>query len=83
MIFVEVKTFASLKPGHPADRVDEEKQKRVTKAALRYLKRHKLLECRCRFDVIAIWWPEGAKEPTRIEHYPGAFEATGVTGFFS
>lgn len=83
MIFVEVKTLASLKPGHPAERVDEEKQRRVTKAALRYLKRHQLLECRCRFDVIAIWWPDGSAQPTKIEHYPSAFEATGVNGFFS
>ncbi len=83
IIFVEVKTFASLKPGHPAERVDEEKQRRVTKAALRYLKRHQLLECRCRFDVIAIWSPDGSTEATRIEHYPAAFEATGVNGFFS
>lgn len=83
IIFIEVKTFASLKPGHPAERVDEEKQRRVTKAALRYLKRHRLLECRCRFDVVAIWWPDQAMRPTRIEHYPAAFEATGVNGFFS
>ncbi len=83
VIFVEVKTLASLKPGHPADRVDEDKQQRITKAALRYLKRHRLLECRCRFDVIAIWWPEGEKEPARLEHYQAAFEASGVNGFFS
>ncbi len=83
VIFVEVKTLASLKPGHPADRVDEDKQQRITKAALRYLKRHRLLECRCRFDVIAIWWPEGEKEPTRLEHYQAAFETSGVNGFFS
>jgi putative endonuclease len=83
LAFVEVKTLASLKPGHPAERVDENKQTRVTRAALRYLHRHKLLNCRCRFDVVAVWWPTDQPQPTRIEHYPAAFEATGTDSFFS
>ena len=83
IIFVEVKTLASTKPGHPADRVDENKQARITRAGLRYLHRNKLLGCICRFDVVAVWWPSDSNEPTRIEHYPGAFEATNVTGFYS
>ncbi len=83
IIFVEVKTFASTKPGHPAERVDEKKQTRITRAALRYLKRNKLLNWKCRFDVVAIWWPEEFELPTKIEHYAGAFEATGVDGFYS
>ena len=83
LIFVEVKTFASIKPGHPAERVDENKQARVTRAALRYLRRNNLLNCKCRFDVVAVWWPVGVPAPTRMEHYPHAFEATGVNGFYS
>lgn len=83
MIFVEVKTLATTKPGHPADRVDEGKQRRITHAALRYLKRKSLLGCRCRFDVVAVWWPEASDEPTRIEHYEAAFEAVGAGQFFS
>jgi putative endonuclease len=83
LAFVEVKTLASLKPGHPADRVDENKQARVTRAALRYLHRNKLLECKCRFDVVAVWWPADSVQPTRIEHYPDAFEATGTDSFYS
>lgn len=83
IIFVEVKTLASTKPGHPADRVDENKQARITRAALRYLQRCKLLNCPCRFDVVAVWWPEDHVMPARIEHYPGAFEACGVEGFYS
>ncbi|WP_236622108.1 YraN family protein [Novipirellula maiorica] len=77
VIFVEVKTHSTTKPGHPADRVDEAKQGRVTRAALRYLKRKKLLGARCRFDVVAVWWPSGLAEPERIEHYEAAFEAAG------
>ncbi|WP_345320725.1 YraN family protein [Novipirellula rosea] len=77
IIFVEVKTHSTTKPGHPADRVDEAKQGRITRAALRYLKRKKLLGSRCRFDVVAVWWPSGLAEPERIEHYEAAFEAVG------
>jgi len=77
IIFVEVKTLATTKPGHPAERVDENKQGRITRAALRYLKRKRLLGTPCRFDVIAIWWPGDAQRPTRMEHYEAAFEAAG------
>ena len=74
IIFVEVKTLASRKPGHPADRVDAAKQTRITRAALRYMRRHKILGVRCRFDVVAVWWHDDAPEPQRIEHYESAFE---------
>jgi putative endonuclease len=77
LIFVEVKTLQTTRPGHPAERVDETKQARITRAALRYLKRRGLLGTPCRFDVIAIWWPKGQPHPQRIEHYEHAFEAAG------
>ena len=77
IIFVEVKTHSTTKPGHPADRVDDAKQGRVTRAAMRYLKRKHLLGMPCRFDVIAVWWPGQTPEPERIEHYEAAFEAAG------
>ena len=77
IIFVEVKTLATTKPGHPADRVDEAKQRRITRAALRYLKRKKLLGIDARFDVVAVWWPKDLAEPHRIEHYESAFDAVG------
>lgn len=77
IIFVEVKTHSTSKPGHPADRVDAEKQGRVSRAALRYLKRKKLLGVKARFDVIAVWWSGNGREPDRIEHYESAFEIAG------
>lgn len=83
IVFVEVKTLATTKPGHPADRVDEAKQAQITRAALRYLRRQNMLNVRSRFDVVAIWWVGDTPEPQRIEHYESAFEATGVSGFFS
>ncbi len=77
LIFVEVKTFQTTKPGHPADRVDENKQARITRAALRFLKRRNLLGTPCRFDVVAVWWPKDSPEPARWEHFEHAFEAVG------
>ncbi len=82
VVFVEVKTHSTHKPGHPAERVDDAKQRRVTQAALRYLKRKRLLGWPCRFDVIAVWWPDETAEPERIEHYESAFESTGEGQFY-
>jgi putative endonuclease len=84
VVFVEVKTLASRRSGHPAERVDENKQARLTRAALRYLKRNRLLEYPCRFDVIAVWWQDReSRVPNRIEHYEAAFEAIGTGQFFA
>ncbi|MGI9471740.1 MAG: YraN family protein [Rubripirellula sp.] len=77
IIFVEVKTHATIKPGHPADRVDDRKQGKITRAALRYLKRQRLLGVAARFDVVAVWWTEDGDAPERIEHYESAFDASG------
>ena len=77
IIFIEVKTLSTTKPGHPADRVDEAKQRRITRAALRYLKRKKLLGTAVRFDVVAVWWPKDYGEPKKMQHYESAFDAVG------
>ena len=82
IVFVEVKTRQSHRWGHPREAVDDAKQRRITRAALAYLKRHHLLEQAARFDVIAVTWPPGAREPI-IEHYPHAFAPTGRWQFFS
>ncbi len=82
VVFVEVKTRTSHDAGHPAEAVGPEKQKRLTRLALAYLKRHDLLECKARFDVLAVTWPEKARKPT-IEHIKNAFEAIGRGQMFS
>jgi len=82
VVFVEVKTRSSQQFGHPEEAVDENKQRRLTRAALAYLKRHGLLECRSRFDVVAVDWPAGTTTP-RVEHYKSAFEAIGSEGLYS
>jgi putative endonuclease len=81
IVFVEVKTRKSTDKGHPADAVDERKQVKLTRLALSFLKRHRLLDQSSRFDVIAITWPDEGKEP-KIEHFKNAFEATGQGSMF-
>jgi putative endonuclease len=82
IVFVEVKTRRSHEAGHPAEAVGPEKQRRRTRLALAYLKRHELLEFAARFDVVAITWPEDAQKPA-IEHIRNAFEAVGRGQLFS
>ena len=62
VVFVEVKTRTGDQKGTPAEAVDHDKQRRLTKLALAYLKRHDLLECKARFDVVSITWPAGSRQ---------------------
>ena len=81
VVFVEVKTRRSHETGHPADAVDEGKQRRLTRLALAWLKRHDLLENSARFDVVAVTWPADKKQPD-IQHFRNAFEPTGKWQMF-
>jgi putative endonuclease len=78
LVFVEVKTRRA---GHPAEAVTPEKQRRLSLAALTFLRRFGLLEQRCRFDVVAVVWPD-AVSPPAIDHIPNAFEPPGRGQFF-
>jgi putative endonuclease len=82
VVFVEVKTRTDHEAGTPAEAIDDLRQQRMTRAALAYLKAHGLLEYPARFDVIALTWPDGAREPT-LEHFKDAFPAMGRGQFFS
>jgi putative endonuclease len=82
IVFVEVKTRASTDAGHPVEAIDSRKERRMTQAALAYLKAQGLLKYAARFDVVAITWPEKSRRP-RIEHYPNAFSPVGAGQFFS
>ncbi len=82
IVFVEVKTRGSSDDGHPAEAVDAAKQRRLTRLAVTFLKRHGLLEHPARFDVIAVTWAPGKWRP-RIEHIENAFEAVGQWEFYS
>lgn len=78
VVFVEVK---ARRHGQPAEAVDLRKQKRLTMAALHFLKRHNLLSHPCRFDVVAVIWPEDEKRPS-VQHIKDAFPATGLYQLF-
>lgn len=82
VVFVEVRTRTSQAAGHPVETVDTAKQRRLTRLALGYLKRHGLLEYPARFDIVAITWPPGEQRPI-IEHFKNAFECVGPEGMFS
>ncbi len=81
VVFVEVKTRQHAEQGRPVDAVDHDKQRRLTRLARAFLKRHKLLGHATRFDVIAVVWPPEARRP-QIEHFRNAFEAAGGESFF-
>jgi putative endonuclease len=54
LCFVEVKTRNTCRFGLPQEAVSISKQQQISKAALAYLKEHKLLDRRARFDVISV-----------------------------
>lgn len=82
IVFVEVKTRRAHEPADAAAAVDEEKQRRIVRTALAFLKHHGLLEYPVRFDVVALVWPEDAREPQML-HIPSAFEPQDTGQFFS
>jgi len=75
IVFVEVKGRASSSYGSPREAVGAVKRRRLVTAATAYLKRRRLLERPCRFDVIGIR-PEADGTP-RFDHIKNAFEAGG------
>ena len=78
IVFVEVKTRSSDHAGMPVEAVDAEKQHRISKTALSYLKHFDLLGHRVRFDVISVLWPDKSRSPT-FEHIENAFETAGTS----
>ncbi len=82
LVFVEVKTRRGISAGLPAEAVDRRKQAQLTRLALVFLKKHRLLDRPARFDVVAIVWPEAGGRP-QVTHYPNAFEAVGHGQMFS
>jgi len=70
--FVEVRMRSTDAWGDPALTVSFAKQRRVVKAALRYLFRHDLSDRMVRFDVISV---VGQGPAAQLEHIPAAFDA--------
>jgi putative endonuclease len=82
VVFVEVRSTEGEDTERPALSVDDAKQRRLTQLALYFLQQRRLLGFPARFDVLALSWPPGAREP-RIVHYRHAFEAVGRFQMYS
>jgi putative endonuclease len=82
IVFVEVRSTEGDDVMRPAESVDRVKQRRLTDLALHFLREKRLLGQSARFDVLAICWPPGHREPD-IVHYANAFEAVGRFQAFS
>jgi putative endonuclease len=82
VVFVEVRSTGGDTAERPAASVDDVKQARLTRVALEYLRRHGLLGHAARFDVLALSWPAGLREPA-IVHHRQAFEAVGRFQMYS
>ena len=76
IVFVEVRSTGTEDALKTAASVDDLKQRRLTKLALHFLQRHRLLGHPARFDVLILSWPTDRREPA-IQHYRNAFEAAG------
>jgi putative endonuclease len=72
LCFVEVRMRTSAVFGDPSLTVTREKQRRVVRAALRYLQRRPAPQRMIRFDVMTVL---GRGKDAVIEHLPGAFDA--------
>lgn len=70
VVFVEVKTRTSDAYGAPELAVTPQKQRKMIKAALGYIKYKKLHQVPCRFDVVAI----RAEDERGVELIRNAFE---------
>ncbi len=70
LAFVEVKAASSTSFGHPSEKVDQKKQAYLTEAAHRFIAERGISGVDLRFDVITF-------VGGMLEHFPGAFEATG------
>lgn len=71
LVFVEVKSRRSSAYGHPKEALTPAKQRRISMAALAYLKQEHALDRPARFDVVAVQSKDG--QP-RIEVIANAFE---------
>lgn len=82
IVFVEVRSTERGETSRPAESVDVVKQKRLTRLALYYLQKKRLLNRLARFDVLCVAWPAGTKTPI-IDHIKNAFDAHGQFQMFS
>jgi putative endonuclease len=73
VVFVEVKCRRAGWDATPAAAVSWPKQRRLTRLAQHYLKRHRLDGVRCRFDVVSV--TVDARGVLDVRHVRSAFDA--------
>jgi putative endonuclease len=71
LVFVEVKSRRSLRFGDPKWTITPAKRRKISMAALTYLKLHNAMNCRARFDVVTLQQRDGN---LHIEVIDNAFE---------
>lgn len=71
LVFVEVKTRASLEKGFPSEAVTPEKRARYEKIACWYLRENDYVDIPVRFDIIAM--VVVARDRAVVRHYRDAF----------
>lgn len=71
IVFAEVKTRQNLRFGHPKLAVTANKQRKISMAALAYLKKHDALQTSARFDVVTVL---STRKGPIIDVIPNAFE---------
>ncbi|WP_020473216.1 YraN family protein [Zavarzinella formosa] len=76
VVIVEVRSSESRSLDDLARTVNLEKQRRLTDATVRFVKRRKLWNVPVRFDVLAVRWPPESREP-EVLHLRHAFQAVG------
>jgi len=72
LVFVEVKTRSSEEWVRPAAAVDKERRRRLTRAALDYLRLLKNPQVKLRFDIVEVLLEDGTVRELR--HLPNTFE---------
>jgi putative endonuclease len=71
LVFVEVKTRSTETWGRPAAAVDLERRRRLTRAALDYLRLLRNPKVKMRFDIVEVLMADG--EISEVRHLPNTF----------
>jgi putative endonuclease len=76
MVFIEVKTRKNETYGRPAAAVNRDKRRKLSRAAVNFLKKRKLRPPYIRFDIIEVVGAPGGETP-EIRHIENAFQLEG------
>jgi putative endonuclease len=72
LVFVEVKARATPRFGRASEAVTFRKRRRLARMAEEFLLRSRLVRVPCRFDVVAVQWPDNGRP--QVEVFRAAFQ---------